>query len=87
MLMEDTKCSSNWAKSIVDCLFDCYHLYGVQVMTEAGPWHARLLQMGADHMALLQQQFMAGYPCPEHGPIEHFPPARLIMIKQSLAAL
>ena len=61
--------------------------YGVQVMTEAGPWHARLLQMGAEHMAALHQQFMAGYPCPEHGPIEHFPHARLIMIKQSLAAL
>ncbi|KAL0018269.1 hypothetical protein WJX79_009042 [Trebouxia sp. C0005] len=58
-----------------------------QVMTEAGPWHARLLQMGNDHMALLRQQFMAGYPCPEHGPIEHFPHARLIMIQQSLAAL
>ena len=56
-------------------------------MTVAGPWHARLLQLGADHMASLQQQFMAGYPCPEHGPIEHFPHARLIMIKQSLAAL
>ncbi|DBA86705.1 TPA: hypothetical protein ACH3X1_005155 [Trebouxia sp. C0004] len=58
-----------------------------QVMTEAGPWHARLLQMGADHRASLQQQFMAGYSCPEHGPIEHFPHARLIMIKKSLAAL
>jgi hypothetical protein len=72
---------------MTDCLANRYQLCGVQVMTEAGPWHARLLQMGADHMASLRQQFMAGYPCPEHGPLEHFPHARLIMIKKSLAAL
>ncbi len=72
---------------MTSCLFNCYQLYGVQVMTEAGPWHARLLQMGADHMALLQRQFMAGCPSAVHGPVEHFPHARLIMIKKSLAAL
>ena len=60
---------------------------GLQVMTEAGPWHARLLQLGADHMASLKEEFMAGYPSPKHGPIEHFPRARLILIQKTVSAL
>lgn len=68
-------------------IFSKWYLCVVQVMTEAGPWHARLLQMGADHMAELRQQYMAGYPSPDFGPIEHFPHARLIMIRKNMAAL
>ncbi len=56
-------------------------------MTEAGPWHARLLQMGADNMASLRQEFMAGFANPEHESIVHYPHARLILIQKTVAAL
>ena len=60
-----------------------------QVMTEAGPWHVRTLQMGAStsYMSALKQDFMAAYANSDMAPIVHYPHARLIVIQKLKAAL
>lgn len=58
-----------------------------QVMTQAGPWHARLLQLGEDHMEALRQEFMAPYASTADDQIEHSPHARLFLIRKQAAAL
>ena len=59
----------------------------VQVMTQAGPWHARLLQLGEEHMEALRQEFMAPYANVADKRIEHYPHARLLLIRKRAAAL
>ena len=58
-----------------------------QVMTEAGPWHARSLQMGQDHMSALKQDFLAEYANPDTDSVVHHPRARLIVIQKVQASL
>lgn len=58
-----------------------------QVMTEAGPWHARTLSMGPNHMSALKQEFLAESGTVDTEPIVHYPRARLIVIQKSRAAL
>lgn len=56
-------------------------------MTEAGPWHARMLQMGEDHMSALKKEFMAESGSSSADAIVHHPHARLVIIQKLLAAL
>ena len=56
-------------------------------MTEAGPWHARMLSMGSKHMSALKQEFLAECANPDTVPIVHHPRARLIVIQKLKAAL
>ena len=58
-----------------------------QVMTEAGPWHARMLSMGSKHMLALEQDFLAECANPATDPVLHHPRARLIVIQKPKAAL
>lgn len=58
-----------------------------QVMTKAGPWHARSLQMGEDHMSALKQDFLAEYTNSDTDSVVHHPRARLIVIQKVKAAL
>lgn len=58
-----------------------------QVMTEAGPWHARTLQMGADHMTAVKQDLLAEYANSDTRSIVHHPRARLIVIQKLRSAL
>lgn len=60
---------------------------GMQVMTEAGPWHSRRLHLGQQHMLALKQDFMSAYANTSIGPVEHRPCARLIVIQKNAAAL
>ena len=56
-------------------------------MTEAGPWHARMLSMGSNHMSALKQDFLAECANPDTDPVLHHPRARLIVIQKPKAAL
>ena len=56
-------------------------------MTQAGPWHARLLQFGEEHMQALKQEFMASSTSLADRQIEHYPHARLIVIQKQAAWL
>ena len=56
-------------------------------MTEAGPWHTRMLAMGPKHMSALKQDFLAEWDNPDTDPVLHYPRARLIVIQKPKAAL
>ena len=58
-----------------------------QVMTEAGPWHARMLSMGSKHMSALKQEFLAECANPDTDPVLHYPLARMIVIQKPKPAL
>lgn len=53
------------------------------VMTEGGPWNARKMQFGEDHMHDLKRRFMklGGYQA--ESPLKHSPAARLVVIRKA----
>lgn len=56
-----------------------------QVMTTAGPWHARLLALGEARSAELESAFFDGQDT--EGPVVHHPRARLLVLRRTKAAL
>ena len=56
-----------------------------QVMVHAGPWHARLLALGAEHMQAVEQSFMKDQDLSQ--PVVHQPRARLVVLQRSSARL
>ena len=56
-----------------------------QVMTTAGPWHARLLALGVARSAKLQTAFFDGKD--SECPVVHHPRARLLVLRRTKAAL
>lgn len=75
----------DYAARLLDGLLADTQCQWWQVMTEAGPWHARTLSMGSKHMSPLKQEFLAASP--DTVPIVHYPCARLIVIQKPKAAL
>ncbi|KAK9812612.1 hypothetical protein WJX72_000552 [[Myrmecia] bisecta] len=57
-----------------------------KVMTEAGPWHARMLHYGQQHMDDLKVEFLRAYP-DSSAPLEHAPRARVIIMRRHKKAM
>ncbi len=51
-------------------------------MTQAGPWHARVLREGQAAMDALAVQFFKQYP--RDKPLEHTPAARLLVLQKTM---
>ena len=56
-----------------------------QVMVHAGPWHARLLALGAEHMQAVEDSFMKDQDLSQ--PVVHRPRARLVVLQRNSARL
>ena len=52
---------------------------------QAGPWHARLLALGASHMQHVEESFLNGQDLSQ--PVVHHPRARLIVLQRNSARL
>lgn len=55
-----------------------------EVMTEAGPWNARLMQFGQEYMTNIRQQLEPMY---KGQPLVHHPRARLLVFKRVCSAV
>ncbi len=56
-----------------------------QAMVHAGPWHARLLALGAEHMQAVEDSFMKDQDLSQ--PVVHHPRARLVVLQRNSARL
>ena len=52
---------------------------------QAGPWHARLVAMGAPRMQQVEEAFVKGKDLSQ--PVVHHPRARLIVLQRNSARL
>ena len=56
-----------------------------QVMVQAGPWHARLLALGAAHMQRIEESLLEGQDLSQA--VVHHPCARLVVLQRTSARL
>ena len=59
--------------------------YAAQVMVHAGPWHARLLALGTEHMRTVEDSFKEDQNLSQ--PVVHHPRARLVVLQRNSARL
>ena len=62
-----------------------WYLMFLQVMTEAGPWHARKVALGEAKLQDLKRQYMATMTC--QGSLHHRPHARMVLLRKPLSSL
>lgn len=58
----------------------------MQIMCTAGPWRARVIQYGEEHMEDVRQKFMAQCPEVHAKPLRHTPEARMIVLRREREA-
>ena len=61
------------------------YLMLLQVMTEAGPWHARKIALGEEKLQDLKRQYMATTSW--QGSLHHRPHARMVLLRKPLSYL